>query len=126
MASPPASRISFRQMLSTLQVFRLSEFDKALAHSQTLTGLKRLYLCSNGIGDEGAKALSNSDNLKSLRVLSIWRNEIRDAGGEAIASSKTFGNLERLYMSLNLMERPVRKIIRGSDLAKQLKTLVMD
>ena len=98
----------------------------ALAHSQTLTGLRRLYLCSNGIGDEGAKALSNSDNLKTLRVLSIWRNEIRDAGGEAIAESKTFGQLERLYMSLNLMEKPVRKIIRGSDLAKRLTTLVMD
>ncbi len=98
----------------------------ALAQSNTLTGLRRLYLCSNGIGDEGAKAISNSENLKTLRVLSIWRNEIRDAGGEALAASETFGNLERLYMSLNLMERPVRKIIRGSDLAKRLKTLVMD
>jgi hypothetical protein len=85
-----------------------------------------LYLCSNRIGDAGAKALSSSDNLKTLRVLSIWRNEIRDAGGEALAASETFGNLERLYMSFNFMERPVRKIIRGSDLAKRLKTLVMD
>jgi hypothetical protein len=29
-------------------------------------------------------------------------------------------------MSLNLMEKPVRKIIRESELAKRLTTLVMD
>ena len=74
----------------------------------------------------GALALAGSDNLKTLKVLSIWRNEIRDAGGQAIAESETFANLERLYMSLNLIDRPVRKIIRGSALARRLTTLVMD
>ena len=78
------------------------------------------------MGDAGAIALAKSANLKNLNVLSIWRNEIRDEGGKAIAQSQTFMNLERLYMSLNLIERPVRKIIRGSDLAKRLTTLVMD
>ena len=78
------------------------------------------------MGDLGALALANSENLKNLNVLSLWRNEIRDEGGKAIAESQTFMNLERLYMSLNLMEKPVRKIIRGSELAKRLTTLVMD
>jgi len=34
--------------------------------------------------------------------------------------------LDRLYMSLNYIERPTRKVIRGSGLAKRLTTLVMD
>jgi len=91
-----------------------------------LTDLKKLYLCSNKMGDAGAIALAKSENLKKLNVLSIWRNEIRDEGGKALAESPNFMNLERLYMSLNLFERPVRKIIRGSELAKRLTTLVMD
>jgi len=74
----------------------------------------------------GALALARSENLKTLRVLSIWRNEIRDEGGEAMIASGTFANLERLYMSLNLMNRPVIDRIRASDLAQQLITLVMD
>ena len=78
------------------------------------------------MGNAGAIALAKSESLRNLNVLSIWRNEIRDEGGKAIAESQTFMNLERLYMSLNLMERPVRKIIRGSELAKRLTTLVMD
>ena len=78
------------------------------------------------MGDAGAIALAKSASLRNLNVLSIWRNEIRDEGGKAIAESQTFMNLERLYMSLNFIERPVRKIIRGSDLAKRLTTLVMD
>ena len=72
---------------------------------------------------EGAKVVIN--DISGGRLAGS-QQAIRDAGGEAIAESKTFGNLERLYMSLNLMERPVRKIIRGSNLAKRLKTLVMD
>ena len=99
---------------------------KALANSKTLTGLEKLYLCSNKIGDEGAIALANSTHLKSLKALSIWRNEIRDAGGQAIIESKTFDNLERLYMSFNYIEKPALKMIRKSKLAARLKTLVMD
>ena len=98
----------------------------ALANTSTLRGLERLYLCSNHIGNIGALALARSEPLKTLRVLSIWRNEIRDEGGEAFITSPTFDNLERLYMSLNLIERPVRKKIRGSALAQRLQTLVMD
>ena len=90
------------------------------------TKLKKLYLCSNKIGNEGAIALSQSPNLGHLTCLSIWRNEIRDAGGKAIAESIYFLNLERLYMSLNLIDKPIRKVIRSSDLASRLKTLVMD
>ena len=78
------------------------------------------------MGNTGAIAIANSPYLKNLTALSIWRNEIRDEGGKAIAESKTFLNLDRLYMSLNFIERPVRKIIRGSELAKRLTTLVMD
>ena len=78
------------------------------------------------MGNTGAIAIANSSYLKNLTALSIWRNEIRDEGGKAIAESKTFLNLDRLYMSLNFIERPVRKIIRGSELAKRLTTLVMD
>ena len=40
--------------------------------------------------------------------------------------SDTFSNLERLYMSFNLIEKPVRKMIRKSPFAARLKTLVMD
>ncbi|SVC45950.1 uncharacterized protein METZ01_LOCUS298804, partial [marine metagenome] len=75
---------------------------------------------------EGAIALSQSPNLSHLNCLSIWRNEIRDAGGKAIAESNYFLKLERLYMSLNLIDKPTRKVIRSSDLASRLKTLVMD
>jgi len=64
--------------------------------------------------------------LSHLTCLSIWRNEVRDAGGKAIAESKHFLKLERLYMSLNLIEKPTRKLIRASGLASRLKTLVMD
>jgi len=71
-------------------------------------------------------AIANSLYLKNLTALSIWRNEIRDEGGQAIADSPTFIKLERLYMSLNYIERPTRKLIRGSELAKRLTTLVMD
>ena len=70
--------------------------------------------------------MEHSPYLKNLTALSIWRNEIRDEGGLAIAESKNFMNLERLYMSLNYIERPTRKVIRGSELAKRLTTLVMD
>ena len=82
--------------------------------------------CSNKMGNVGAIAIANSPYLKNLTALSIWRNEIRDEGGQAIAESETFLNLDRLYMSLNYIERPTRKVIRGSDLAKRLTTLVMD
>ena len=99
---------------------------RALAESPLLARVRRLYLCSNEIGDEGAIALAKSPHLGGLIVLSLWRNEIRDAGGRALAESTALGKLERLYMSLNLIDRPVRKIIRGSELAKRLKTLVMD
>lgn len=78
------------------------------------------------MGNTGAIALANSPYLKNLRALSIWRNEIRDEGGQAISESQTFLNLERLYMSLNFIERPIRKVIRNSELAKRLTTLVMD
>ena len=78
------------------------------------------------MGNTGAIAIANSPYLKNLTALSIWRNEIRDEGGQAIAESETFLNLDRLYMSLNYIERPTRKVIRGSDLAKRLTTLVMD
>ncbi|MBT5470741.1 MAG: hypothetical protein HOK41_09075, partial [Nitrospina sp.] len=80
----------------------------------------------NKMGNAGAIALANSPYLKNLSALSIWRNEIRDEGGQAIADSQTFMNLDRLYMSLNFIERPIRKAIRGSELAKRLTTLVMD
>jgi hypothetical protein len=86
----------------------------------------KLYLCANKIGNEGAIALAQSPNLKNLNCLSIWRNEIRDEGGQAIAESKHLLKLERLYMSLNLIDKPIRKLIRGSELASRLKTLVMD
>ena len=78
------------------------------------------------MGNVGAIAIANSPYLKNLTTLSIWRNEIRDEGGQAIAESETFLNLDRLYMSLNYIERPTRKVIRGSGLAKRLTTLVMD
>ena len=78
------------------------------------------------MGNAGAIAIANSPYLKNLSALSIWRNEIRDEGGQAISESQTFEDLERLYMSLNFIERPIRKVIRGSDLAKRLTTLVMD
>ena len=99
---------------------------KAIAATQTLTGLRKLYLCSNKISSEGAIALAGSPSLKNLNCLSIWRNEIRDSGGLAIAEPKYLVKLERLYMSLNLIDKPVRKVIRGSELASRLKTLVMD
>jgi len=88
--------------------------------------LQKLYLCSNKISNAGAIALAQSPNLKNLNCLSIWRNEIRDDGGKAIAESQALINLERLYMSLNLIDPPVRTLIRSSNLASQLKTLVMD
>ena len=88
------------------------------------------FLCIYGAGSDYTErhsiALANSPYLKNLTALSLWRNEIRDEGGKAIAESKTFAKLERLYMSLNLIDRPVRKIIRKSELAGRLKTLVMD
>ena len=86
----------------------------------------KLYLCSNKISDEGAIALAQSPNLKNLNCLSIWRNEIRDGGGKAIAESPHLLKLERLYMSFNLIDKSVRRLIRSSDLASRLKTLVMD
>jgi hypothetical protein len=127
-----AGVLASSEQLPSLQALHLDstgigdEGIMAIAESPNLTDLKKLYLCSNKMGDAGAIALAKSKNLKKLNVLSIWRNEIRDKGGQAIAESQNFMNLERLYMSLNLIERPVRKIIRGSELAKRLTTLVMD
>ena len=45
---------------------------------------------------------------------------------QSVAESKHLLKLERLYMSLNLIDKPIRKLIRGSELASRLKTLVMD
>ena len=47
-------------------------------------------------------------------------------GGKLLIENDPFPNLERLYMSLNLIDKPVRRSIRSSPLAKRLSTLVMD
>lgn len=72
----------------------------ALAESEAMTHIKRLFLSRNEIGDEGAAALARSPNLRDMVVISIGGNEdLGDEGGRAFADTELAGKLHRLEIT---------------------------
>lgn len=76
----------------------------ALAAACTMGRLPRLstlYLCRNGLGDEGAAALTNC-SWPALNVLSLVQNALRSDGAKALAAgSGHFPELHTLALSYN-------------------------
>lgn len=72
----------------------------ALAGSEVMKNLKRLFVSRNNIGDAGAQALARSPNIHDMVVISIGGNEeLGDDGGRAFADADLSQRLRRLEIS---------------------------
>ena len=77
--------------------------QEAVAISNMMICLERLYISSTKLGDHGAKLLSEGiTNTKTLRVLNISKNNIGPSGTTTIADALTNNtSLEELWMEDN-------------------------
>ncbi len=66
-----------------------------------LTGLERLDLSSNIIGDAGAESLSFSPSLGKFRLVDLSANQIGDPGAMALASSSYSASLGWIDLARN-------------------------
>jgi uncharacterized protein (TIGR02996 family) len=78
-----------------------AEGVSALVRSPHLTGLRRLRLYLNDMGDAGVDALLDSGILKRLKVLDLWNGRVTDAGARRLAACPDLRNLETLRLSQN-------------------------
>ena len=72
-----------------------------LAASDVVTGVKKLVLSNNHVGDQGAMAIATSQTLSELTILRLGGNSIGDTGAFALAHSDSLGRLEYLCLSSN-------------------------
>jgi hypothetical protein len=73
----------------------------ALVASGPFVGLRRLTICDEPIGDDGAAALAGSRVVATLRYLRLSNCQIGDAGARALAGSPHLANLEHLDVTAN-------------------------
>jgi len=109
---PLARAVARSEYLGNIKRLYLSrnrfEADAAehLAASSGLARLEELDLQENEIGEAGARALASSPHLGALRVLELQGNGLGPAGAEALAVSDRLVSLETLGLAANDIGAP--------------------
>ena len=115
---------------STVNVLNMSSngltAQEAVAISDMMICLEKLYISDNKVGDHGAELLSEGiTNTKTLRVLDISNNNIGPSGTTSIANALTNNtSLEELYTSGNkLGDHGAELLSEGITNTKTLRVL---